>query len=1338
SPNELLKKYDYDNNDILNVKEEIPGLNTELFMSVPRLGQTFKDADSSGIPLAVFEMENLRELRLANQGINSVPQTIAKLKRLRVLELSNNPLLESVAGEVAFLPIRDNVSQGLKLDGCPSLKSPPNDIVGRGGGAVISFLKRVAGGFTVCRRTKLMFVGLGGAGKTSLLRALMSGNYKTKSLGAKEVTDGIDIKAWTVKKNDGPEVTFSTWDFAGQKVYYNTHQFFLSSRAVYLLLWTTRSGYEHAGLEFWLSSIASHAPGAPVFVIGTRADEVDKPEIPMEKLQKKFPQIAGFHFISSLTGQGIRVLEDRLVDVTLAQKYMGEQIPTVWLKLETAILTMKEKKKVSIVKWEEIAAMANEVGIYEEDDLKEAIQFLTYLGSVQYFDNEFLRKYVVINPQWIADVMACVVSIKANAIKDGRLNHSDIGVIWKAYDKEYHEWLLMLTQEFDLTFPLPDQKVNLVPCLLPGEEPKYDWPELEADSGIRETRMLYQFTYLPTGLFNRAQVRLFQFTDGKAIWKEGSFLKKNAHIALIKQTRENELSVKVQGPEPENVLLLIHEVFEGLIAEAYHGVTYTYLVQCPDCVNKQRTHDPFLFPNNLIRQASNHAGAFLQCHRFFHSISLNELEAIMPPDSKSDLDMQLENSIRKLRDMRKNNSTDILVSYCAANLTENAADPIKVVQDINNMGYTCWFDEDIGTKTLSDFIVPLKDSKLLLAMVSKEYAEDEKCKELFQYASQKLKKPYVIVTITKSFDWTKSELGMNIGLQEIFVDLSKEDVYDTKLDELKEKLKSKLEEEEKKEQDAVDVFISYCWSNSHDAVKKGTAEKDGALGWEKGDPREIRSYLESQGVRCWLDIEQAGKTGLFEDISEGLKKAKVVVACVSDEYANSPNCMMELRFAMLNLRKPLVACVVGTKSEWETSEVSILLMRGRASDTSKKNTLPPKFNFQQNLKEYPPMFLKKIQDRIAQVKEEMEKKEAVKAQPAEAADHTPAAEKRQKQEKIVSFQEEFELIQRKLMRFIEVHHAINLDIMPYPKLCVLDYVDLEGHAEAIKKSMVNLQPPVSDPDDQTGQHRKLVCKILCEYEQGWHLSGPPILLKLKDQEKFIADSAAYLARMNAVLKHSGVNLTCMGGSDEALEFVRDIELKGTDTSGFAKAFKHFREEVMKNDVHKVRGHLKRCLLPSGKIRWLCPKHADGPRITILNSDLATAKDAVLPYSKCDEETMQLIKADSKYEQTVQARQTQGQDAASALKITAQDLQAPRIAEHVTINGPASPKKLEKKKSTRKMKATQAAARVAGSYAKAKKNNSVAQESNGQAPAQAPAQAQSEGNGEKKSKACVIM
>ena len=34
---------------------------------------------------------------------------------------------------------------------------------------------------------------------------------------------GIDISTWTLEEKDNA-VTFSVWDFAGQTVYYNTHQ----------------------------------------------------------------------------------------------------------------------------------------------------------------------------------------------------------------------------------------------------------------------------------------------------------------------------------------------------------------------------------------------------------------------------------------------------------------------------------------------------------------------------------------------------------------------------------------------------------------------------------------------------------------------------------------------------------------------------------------------------------------------------------------------------------------------------------------------------------------------------------------------------------------------------------------------------------------------------------------------------------------------------------------------------------------------------------------------------------------------------------------------------------
>lgn len=46
----------------------------------------------------------------------------------------------------------------------------------------------------------------------------------------------------------------------------------------------------------------------------------------------------------------------------------------------------------------------------------QAVRFLHDLGSIQHFQNEHLRNRVVINPQWIVDAMACIVSVHDNFI----------------------------------------------------------------------------------------------------------------------------------------------------------------------------------------------------------------------------------------------------------------------------------------------------------------------------------------------------------------------------------------------------------------------------------------------------------------------------------------------------------------------------------------------------------------------------------------------------------------------------------------------------------------------------------------------------------------------------------------------------------------------------------------------------------------------------------------------------------------------------------------------------------------------------------------------------------
>ena len=50
-----------------------------------------------------------------------------------------------------------------------------------------------------------------------------------------------------------------------------------------------------------------------------------------------------------------------------------------------------------------------------------------------------------------------------------------------------------------------------------------------------------------------------------------------------------------------------------------------------------------------------------------------------------------------------------------------------------------------------------------------------------------------------------------------------------------------------------------------------------------------------------------------------------MVACVSDEYSRSKNCVMELRFAVVSLKIPVIVAVVGTGFKWEATEVKWIL-----------------------------------------------------------------------------------------------------------------------------------------------------------------------------------------------------------------------------------------------------------------------------------------------------------------------------------------------------------------------------------------------------------------------------
>lgn len=188
-------------------------------------------SDPSGIPSVIFSLGNLTELSLEYQGIKTVPDGIKNLTYLTIFNLNYCIELESLSAQVGFLPLKE-----LNLTGCVSLKTPPIEITRRGHTQTMAFLQRLVSGSTACKRTKLMLVGLGGAGKTSLVRAFLKSYSDTPPV----VTDGIDIIKWKVSLDDYDDVLeFSVWDFAGQSVYYHTHQvkyrFIIITKNIFLL-----------------------------------------------------------------------------------------------------------------------------------------------------------------------------------------------------------------------------------------------------------------------------------------------------------------------------------------------------------------------------------------------------------------------------------------------------------------------------------------------------------------------------------------------------------------------------------------------------------------------------------------------------------------------------------------------------------------------------------------------------------------------------------------------------------------------------------------------------------------------------------------------------------------------------------------------------------------------------------------------------------------------------------------------------------------------------------------------------------------------------------------------
>jgi small GTP-binding protein len=563
------------------------------------------------LPPTIVELKQLEWLYLANNQFESVPPEIPQLLDLKVISLDNN--------QINALPEELTRLTNLKVLSVYNnpLTSPSPEIIAQGTQAILIYLHQQAQQSQKQWAAKLLLVGEGGVGKTSLLHQLRGETFDNQE----DSTHGIAVDTWALKHPTQADVTMQlkTWDFGGQTIYHATHQFFLTNRALFILVWNARLGYEQGKLSYWLNIIQAKAPKSSVLLVATHIDEHDA-DLPFADLKHKYPQIVGnqCYKVSNLTGVGVDTVRHAIADVAADLPLMGEKWPRHWLEAANAIREKTEKSLTPNQLQDFLAAFG-----LAADERVILSKWLHELGDLLYFpDNQDLKNVVILKPQWVTELMSRVLNSQQVIDTKGILTDEHRDTLWADLEHEMREHFSNLMEQFDLSYRASDDKhTSFIVERLPYEAPDYQatWDNI---SDAKEIRMTYELNTLPPGIPTWFIARSHRFTTNTH-WRYGALFADNAarqHLGLIRAfPEEQRLELAVRGFFPHYFFAVLRDGLE-LTLQRFPGLQIKRKVPCLH--NGQPCPNHYQFDYAYLEKAVKKNKMTVECQETLENVSV--------------------------------------------------------------------------------------------------------------------------------------------------------------------------------------------------------------------------------------------------------------------------------------------------------------------------------------------------------------------------------------------------------------------------------------------------------------------------------------------------------------------------------------------------------------------------------------------------------------------------------------------------------------------------------------------------------------------------------------------
>lgn len=576
-----------------------------------KLDLSFEHTKETGplteIPTEVFDLVDLEELDFSGNSVSSLPETVSQLQKLATLNLSGN----QIAVVPQFITQMESLENLILKDN--PIKQPPREVAEKGIRAIRAYYQQLEPGNTEnLYEAKLILVGEGGVGKTTLARKILDQTY---GLQEENSTQGTQILSWVFPTEDGHKFRVNIWDFGGQEIYHTTHQLFLTKQSLYLLVADTRR--EDTDFYYWLNAIESLSDGSPVLLVKNEKQDRHR-EFDERQLRGHFPNLKETFAVNLATNRGVDRLFEAIKSYISHLPQVGVALPKPWGNVRKVL----EHDSRNYIPLGEYFDICKQNGLSNEQDMLQLSGYLHDLGICLHFQNDpLLRRTIILNPKWGTDAVYKLLDNPVIIRNLGKFTGKDLMGIWSetTYAGMKDE-LLQLMINFKMCYRIPGTDSYVAPQRMTENAPDYDW--VETDNLV--LRYSYD-SFMPKGILTRFIVAMHGFiAGGRLVWKSGVVLEKNqTRCEVIEDYRGRQIRLRLVGKNKQELFVIV--TFElDAIHESFRRLRYVKLIPCI-CTVCEGSQNPNFYRFDVLQRFVDSAQSSIQCPISFEMVHVSEL-----------------------------------------------------------------------------------------------------------------------------------------------------------------------------------------------------------------------------------------------------------------------------------------------------------------------------------------------------------------------------------------------------------------------------------------------------------------------------------------------------------------------------------------------------------------------------------------------------------------------------------------------------------------------------------------------------------------------------------------